>query len=352
MRMQAETEPRKSIQLTGYREADAAIWDEFCAHSTNGSFLHTRRFLSYHGNRYTDRSVLIRGKNDRLLGLFPAAEDPANSARIVSHPGLTYGGIIDQGKLYGMVSVEVLQALINHYRQQGYKNITYKPVPWIYHKVPSQDDLYALFRLGARCVRRDLSATIDIQQPRVLAERRKRGLVKARRANLTLDRGSDALDGFWPMLEDNLGRKHGVAPVHSYAEMADLIQRFPDNIEVVVVRRESELCAGVVLFKTRRVVHAQYIAGTDLGYQVGALEFLFEEIINSISDSEDSQRYFDFGTSNEAAGWVLNVGLYQFKREFGAGGCVYEHYDLGCADGVDNGHASIQTEIPNRGIVG
>lgn len=347
MLMQADTEPGKSIEITGYREVDAALWDEFCAHSTNGSFLHTRRFLSYHGSRYVDRSVLIKGKNGRLLGLFPAAEDPTNGARIVSHPGLTYGGLIDQGKLYGMISVEVLRALMSHYRQQGYKNITYKAVPWIYHKIPSQDDLYALFRLGARCVRRDLSATIDIQQPRVLAERRKRGLAKARKANLTLDRGPDTLDRFWPILEDNLDRKHGVAPVHSYTEIADLIQRFPNNIEVVVVRRESEPCAGVVLFKTRRVVHAQYIASSDYGHEVGSLEFLFEEIMNSIP--EDSQRYFDFGTSNEAGGWVLNVGLYQFKREFGAGGCVYEHYDLECAQGVDDSLSGVHTDTPNRG---
>ena len=344
--MRAELEPGKSIELVEYRETDAALWDDFCCRSTNGTFLHTRRFLSYHGSRYVDRSVLIKGKDGRLLGLFPAAEDPTNNTRIVSHPGITYGGIIEQGKLYGMLSVEVLRALMDFYGRKGYKNITYKAVPWIYHRVPSQDDLYALFRLGGRCVRRDLSATIDIQEPRVLAERRRRGLAKARRANLTLDRTSDALAQFWPILEDNLDRKYSVRPVHTHAEMADLIQRFPDDIEVVVARRGLEPCAGVVLFKASRVIHAQYIAGSDSGYDVGALEFLFDEILNSIS--KGGQRYFDFGTSNEAAGWVLNTGLYQFKRGFGAGGCVYEHYDLECAQEVDNGLMGSQIGFGDR----
>ncbi|MHB1566951.1 MAG: GNAT family N-acetyltransferase [Acidiferrobacter sp.] len=251
---------------------------------------------------------------------------------------------MEQGKLYGMLSVDILRALMGYYGQQGYKKIVYKAVPWIYHRIPAQDDLYALFRLGGRCVRRELSATIDTQEPRVMAERRKRGLARARKAELTVERDPSVLKIFWPILEDNLDRKHGARPAHTLAEMTDLIERFPDNIEVIIVRQGSQPCAGVVLFKSKRVIHAQYIATSDFGYSVAATEFLFEEVIHSIP--KDGQRYFDFGTSNEAAGWVLNMGLYQFKREFGAGGCVYEHYDLDCEKVDDSDVTDSQAGMP------
>jgi len=39
-------------------------------------------------------------------------------------------------------------------------------------------------------------------------------------------------------------------------------------------------------------------------------------------------RYFDFGTSNECEGTVLNEGLYQYKHEYGGGGAVHEFYDI------------------------
>jgi lipid II:glycine glycyltransferase (peptidoglycan interpeptide bridge formation enzyme) len=39
-------------------------------------------------------------------------------------------------------------------------------------------------------------------------------------------------------------------------------------------------------------------------------------------------RFFDFGTSTVDQGWSLNQGLYQFKVSFGAGGVVYDHYEL------------------------
>ncbi len=60
------------------------------------TFLHTRRFLAYHQDRFKDVSLLLA--NDKgIVGLFPAALDPAEARTVVSHPGITYGGLLHSG---------------------------------------------------------------------------------------------------------------------------------------------------------------------------------------------------------------------------------------------------------------
>ena len=38
--------------------------------------------------------------------------------------------------------------------------------------------------------------------------------------------------------------------------------------------------------------------------------------------------YFDFGVSTEDQGLTLNDSLYRFKASFGAGGTVYEEFEI------------------------
>ena len=74
------------------------------------------------------------------------------------------------------------------------------------------------------------------------------------------------------------------------------------------------------------VSHSQYIASSDTGHAVNALDMVFEYCIDESTSL--GKRYFDFGISNENGGKVLNEGLYTFKSEFGAGGVVHEFYEL------------------------
>jgi lipid II:glycine glycyltransferase (peptidoglycan interpeptide bridge formation enzyme) len=74
------------------------------------------------------------------------------------------------------------------------------------------------------------------------------------------------------------------------------------------------------------VWHAQYIASNESGNQVSALDAVFGAAIEEARAG--GARYFDFGTSNESAGQVLNDGLFRFKSEFGGGGVAHEYYEL------------------------
>jgi Acetyltransferase (GNAT) domain len=312
-----------------FQPKDALQWDSFCRESLSGTFLHTRRFLSYHGERFEDQSLIIEGESGKWLGLLPAARHPVESGTVVSHPGITYGSLLTQRSLAGEAMIEAFQTINNYYRMVGFNRFCYKAMPHLYHRVPSQDDLYALFRLKARRYRVDLSCAIDLELRLPVSERRRRGYKKALKAGVTILQGREFERELWRVLEDNLARKHEVRPVHALEEIGLLADRFPENVSFIVGIIGDQVEAGVVLFKTPTVHHAQYIASSEQGYLVCALDAIFEHCITKAMN--EKVRWFDFGTSNEQNGWMLNEGLYRFKSEFGGGGVAYEFYEINLA---------------------
>jgi Acetyltransferase (GNAT) domain len=315
--------------VAGVHEAE---WDALVMKAPMGTFLHTRRFLSYHGSRFEDASVLLRNEKGVLVGVMPAAKDLNCPERVVSHPGSTYGGIVHAGGLKGEKMLEAFAAFNSFYAEQGYKTLLYKAVPSIYCLPPLHDDLYALFRLGARRVRCDLSASIDVGVMAdatlglPLSDRRKRAWKTAQKAGLDMRLNDTALyPAYWDLLAANLADKHGAKPVHTLEEMRLLADRFPEEIQLLTVLQADRLLAGTVLFLSKQVVHAQYIASSPEGRDVQALDSVFHHALDYTQAS--GRRYFDFGISTESQGQVLNTGLYQFKSEFGAGGVVHEFYE-------------------------
>ena len=313
------------MQVRAYTPADAERWDSFCAEALGATFLHTRRFLSYRGERFMDRSLIFED-GARWLGVLPAAQSLSQPVHVVSHPGITYGGVLHDGALRGEGLLDALQAARAHYAAAGYTSLLYKPVPHIYHRAPAQDDLYALFRLDAKRVRCDLSSCIDLAHPLPVSERRRRALKKAQRAGLTLESGAHLADDLWPVIEANLAERHSQKPVHTSAEIQLLLERFPQAIHITVARLEKQAIAGTVLFIAGGVCHTQYIASNALGHETGALDLVFDRQITEARDMK--AQFFDFGISNEDGGRSLNEGLHRFKSEFGAGGVVHEFYEI------------------------
>jgi hypothetical protein len=315
-----------AVHVIPYDPGADAEWDALVGAAPMATFLHTRRFLAYHGDRFEDASVVVRDDGGRLTAVLPAAVDPADRTRVTSHPGATFGGIVHDGSLVGAAMLDALGSLREHYRSRGFERLVYAPVPLIYHRRPSADDVYALFRAGAARVRCNLSCAIDLQGDQHRSSRRRRGLAKARRLGVEVTEGADRVGELWPILEENLARRHSARPAHSDDEMRLLTSLFPDAIEVVLARHDERPVAGVVVFDSPRVSRAQYIASSEAGHAVHALDAVLDHCLTRAA--ERGARYFDFGTSNLDGGRVLNTGLYEFKAQFGGGGVAYDTYDV------------------------
>ncbi len=312
--------------IAPFEQAGAREWDSLAGASGNGTMLQTRRFLAYHGDRFADRSLVVRDSAGRLSGVVPAAESPDDPTLVVSHPGATFGGLLTAPYVTGAAYRSMLERALRAWEEMGYARLAYKPAPFIYHTVPRNEDSYVLWRPGARVARRTLSACIDLAHRRPPSSRRKRSLAKALRAECSIRRGREILPQFWPIVESALFERHNRRPVHSLGEMQFLASTFEDDIRCLGAFAGDEIIAGVVLFDSPTVTHVQYSLSSPAGMSVGAMDLLLEDAVESAVAR--GARYLDLGISTDASGLELNENLHQFKMEFGAGTVVYEQYEI------------------------
>lgn len=312
--------------VRAYDSADEEAWEDVIARSSNGTMLHARRFISYHGDRFQDRSLVLEDSHGRVAGVFPAAADPAEPGTITSHPGLTYGGLVHDGSIRGESLIGSLEAIAREYRGHGFLRLRYKAVPAIYERCPAGDDIYALFRLGAGWRRCDLSATIDLHHRGRVSTRRLRSLRRAALAGVSVAEDWCRIGPFWQILELNLARRHRTAPAHTLDEIDLLHTRFPRDIRLITASIGDEMVAGGVFFLAGPVLHMQYSAATDRGRDISATDSVMDTAIARAG--ELGCRFFDFGISTVDDGQILNSELYHFKASFGAGGTTCNHYVL------------------------
>lgn len=315
--------------LTGvvrYDSSKKSIWDNFVRESKNGTFLIERGYMDYHSHRFTDVSLMFY-KKGKLIALLPA--NLLSSEKIVySHGGLTYGGLIMSDDVTAVDVLDIFSVASSWMADVlGAKKWIYKPIPYIYSSHPSDEDLYALFRMGAKLTARSVSSATGQKSHLPFKNLRKRGVNRAIGGGVECRECPfvDGIDRFWSILEDVLIRRHNTKPVHSVEEITMLHNQFPNNIKLYVSEYNGEIVAGSILYITTKVVHAQYIAASDNGKKVGALDLLFKSIIES---SMLNGRYFDFGVSTESNGTYLNKGLISQKEGFGARAVVYDTYEM------------------------
>lgn len=307
------------IIIKKYEKDNKNIWDEFVQNSKNGTFMLKRDYMDYHSDRFEDFSLMFFDDN-KLVALLPASK---HDDEIRSHGGLTYGGIISSLKMTTPKMLEIFETLKEFFKKQNIKKLLYKRIPSIYYNYPSDEDLYALFINGAVMVRCDVSTTIDLENKIGFNERRKRNIKKAIKNNLEFKQTND-FETYINLLTEVLQTQHNAKPVHSAKEIKMLAEKFPENIKLYSSFLRNKMIAGVIIFETPILAHAQYIANSEEGKLCGALDFIFDKLINEIYKDK---KYFDFGISNEQEGRYLNLGLIEQKQEFGGRATVHDFYE-------------------------
>ena len=308
------------FEIRRYSAEKADEWNQFVAESKNGTFLFDRRYMDYHSDRFVDHSLMFY-EGSRLLAVMPAH---VAGDTLCSHQGLTYGGLLMSPHLTIVQTMSLFREMNESLRAEGLRRVTYKAIPWIYHRLSADEDIYALFHeCHARMVARDFSTNIFLQVGLRWERVRRRGIARAQKAGVCVER-SDNYAAFWPILADNLMAKHGVKPVHTLQEIELLHGRFPQNIQLYQAVKDGEVMGGVVLYVSQQVVHAQYSSATSEGKKLGVIDMLYDQIFRDYRDYP----YFDFGRSTEHAdGSGLNEKLVFQKEGYGGRGLVYDIYE-------------------------
>jgi hypothetical protein len=309
-----------ALRVRRFAAGDEAAWDELIGRSRARHFFFRRGYMTYHADRFTDCSLLVHD-GDRLVACLPANRE---GDAVFSHGGLTFGGLIDDGSLGTRRTVEALGAVLAFLAGEGARSLVYKPVPHIYHVFPGEEDLYALFVHDAELFRRDVSSTLRPGGGPQMNRGRRSSLRHAERLGVTVS-DSDDFEGFMMLQARVLSERHGVSPAHTGAELALLASRFPDHIRLTGAFLGGRLLAGVVVYETETVAHAQYIGASEEGYDSHALDLVFAYLI---AERYRDKRFFDFGISTVEGGRVLNEGLIRNKESFGARATNHDFYRL------------------------
>ncbi|MCX6266786.1 MAG: GNAT family N-acetyltransferase [Bacteroidetes bacterium] len=306
------------LELQIYTPQFKTKWDDLIRNSRNGTFLFYRDYMDYHSNRFKDFSFLIlkKGCVEAVL--------PGNVVNDVyySHQGLTYGGLISSSSLTTIEINEIFVLLNCTLKDSGIREVIYKPVPYVYHCMPSQEDIYILFKLRASKIGCNISTSIYQNNKRKFSELRRRGIKKSQREGVSVTE-SDDFATYWSILNNNLQQKHKTQPVHTLKEIMYLKSLFPENIKLFTASQNGQMVAGIVIYEMKHVVHVQYISANEKGKEISALDLLFDELINRVYVEVP---VFDFGQSTENMGNYLNENLMFQKEGFGGRGIVYDIY--------------------------
>ena len=306
------------MRIYKYNDKYRSLWDDLVTSSKNGTFLFYRDYMDYHSDRFDDCSFIVE-KNGKCIAALPGN---IYNNTFYSHQGLTYGGLISSKKIT-IKDVIIIFDLVNDIlRKYKVNNVVYKPVPYIYHIMPAQEDVYALYLLGAEKIGCNISSALYQDDKIKFSELRRRGIKKSIKYNVKIYESTE-YDDFWDVLNNNLKERYDTKAVHSLNEIKLLSGIHSESIRLFKAYYDDEIVAGVVVYQTARVAHVQYIASNDKGKEVYALDGIFDKLINQCFKSVS---YFDFGISTEEMGKYLNEKLIFQKEGFGARGVVYDVY--------------------------
>ena len=298
--------------------ADENQWDDFVCKSKNGTFMLTRKFINYHGDKFVDASLLVF-KKDKLVAVLPANR---KDNTVFSHQGLSYGGLVLKPFVKLSEVLAVFHAILKYYESIGVEEINIKHTPSLHHIAPSDEMLYAFFLTNSTLYRRDAAICLRPKDYKP-NENRRRKIKSANNHNLTIRETQD-MTGFWNnVLIPNLQIKHNGKPVHSLQDIQFLKDIFPQNIRQYNVYLGEEILGGTTLFNSETTALAQYISATDHGKSLDALSPLFEYLITSVCKDYE---FFSFGHSNESNGRVLNDSLSYWKESFGGSTLIHDFY--------------------------
>ncbi|HTH54917.1 MAG TPA: hypothetical protein VL728_02650 [Cyclobacteriaceae bacterium] len=310
----------KAISIRRFSTLDSSEWNDFVKLAKNATFLFDRNYMDYHSDRFVDHSVMVFERG-MLRAVLPAHEE---GEKIISHGGLTYGGLLLSLETQMDEALCWFYHTLKYYHTAGFKSMLYKCIPQHYCTYPSYEDQYAMFRLEANLIRREM--TCVYARLKALQVKRRRKVNSAQKA-CRIFKAQDPT-AFWnKVLVPNLQDRFNANPTHSESEIKFLMDRFPNRIHLYEVHRK-EIIGGAVLFETENTAHLQYSSATTLGKEIGALDYLLHHLLTEVFAQKE---FFSFGTSNEP-GNQINKGLIDWKESFGARCHARDIYEIKTAN--------------------
>ncbi len=280
--------------------------------------------MDYHHDRFEDFSLLVF-KDEKLMAICPAN---IVQNKVFSHQGLTYGGFLLSENIKFNDVLNAWKGVLQYLYVNGVLELIMKLSPKIYHKLPSDEIDYLLFKSNAILYKRDIISALKLKTINY-SKSRTEGIKRGEKHQLKVVEEDD-LSKFWNhILIPNLKDKYQVNPVHTLEEIQELKNKFKNNIRHFNVYFNNTIVAGTTIFETKRVARAQYISGDESKNQLGSLDFLYDYLLTNVFDQKD---YLDLGSSNGSNDESIKSGMLTWKEGFGARSIAQDFYKIETAN--------------------
>ena len=277
--------------------------------------------MEYHSDRFEDFSLMVFDQ-DKLVAVLPANRV---GAKVYSHQGLTYGGLVLplNSKLYNVIYI--FKAILKFLNENAISVLNIKSIPSIYCDSFSDEIDYLVPICGGKTTLKHAISVINLDTNIKISKSRRECINRGKKLNLVI-KEEDYFESFWnDILIPNLKDKYNSKPVHSLDEIIALKAKFPDNIKHFNVYHNDKLVCGTTLFFTKNVVKPQYISGNESNNLLGSIDYLYDFLINEVSKGKE---YFDFGPSHENNGLNIVKNINFWKESFGANTLVQDFYEV------------------------
>ena len=303
------------IKIVKYQEnKHKLLWDEYVQSANNGTIFHLRKFLSYHKDRNFEDASFIFYENDKIVALFTAA---ITNKCLYSHPGASFGGFVSN-KLSFKASQEIIMLLKKYADENKIKEITIIPPPFIYYKNYNEVMEYSLYINNFRIIEYYISSFVKLStNPIELIHSRKKRYIKKLNNEFKFNFSND-IDAFYPILLNNKNR-HGAKPTHSREELKILMEKFPEQIKLLLSYKGDEVVGGSLIFITNQ--NSCILFYNMINYNYQELQIASLQIYETLKWAyENKIPFLDNGVSQlyENNKIIPHNSLINFKEQFGA----------------------------------
>jgi len=307
--------------LEKYRPDLQDEWDDFVDnHSSNGILFHKMKFLSYHGDKFEDTSLLIRDDKKIIIAVFPSI---ISSNTIISHQGSSYGGLVLKRNLKLKEIDDILTLIIDYYKTKLKADSTKIILQEKFE--PAKNDVleFLLFQKGFQITSKEISTaiyTIDFFNYSGMRKSTRQYIKSGKINNIGVEyfiaeEKEDIVEAY-NIISSNLKKKYNKTPTHSLEEILELKNRFMDDIKFFCAREGDVIIGVYVIFALdKNVLHTFYISSKEDSQNVKDIG-----IVNSIMlyAKEKNYKYLNFGISSrgkEIKWWIHNYKE-QYSKHF------------------------------------
>lgn len=308
----------KTVDL-GQESADD--WDRAIESSVNGTLFHLRRFLGYHGDRFSQSARFFgfesRGK---ILARVSFAVIVQDGRRVFVSPyGGSYGGIVFAHHPSLRDAISITDSLINLFGVLEVDDAYLaNPISACYEGALDTASFALTFR-GFSVAIRDVTS-VFVRGLSMPSERARRSAKKASKLGVKID-WSPPIEDYWKVMMATY-RKHGVPPTHSFEEILRLRTLLGERIRFPVAYFEGEPAAAIGCFRVSRILDSAFYICQDPDLQHSqALSMLIAEQLEKL---DDEIKCFSFGTSTYDMQPRHNI--FEFKENFTKIGMFRETY--------------------------